>query len=65
MKTFRNANFTARDYACTNIVACIGETAPTDGVAWVEVECELEAEILVDGLTKLYRQNGRTFFGHL
>lgn len=64
MKTFRNANFTTRDYECSNIVACIGETAPTTG-NWVEIECELEAEIFVEKLQRLYIENGRRFLGYL
>jgi hypothetical protein len=65
MKTFTNPNAAAlcNSTECSVLVACVGETSPTSG-EWIEVECKLEAEILIEGLSHLYRQNGRTFYGH-
>ena len=36
MKTFKNINFTKRNYECTNIVFCQAENAPDTN--WVECE---------------------------
>lgn len=34
-KTYKNKNFTKRNYECTNVVFAVGETAPR-GEQWVE-----------------------------
>jgi len=57
-KTFRNTKFTRRDYEGTNVVACQGATAPADH--WVECD-----ESVINGLDKLWIQDGRRFFGYL
>ena len=58
MKTYRNTNFTKRDYEGTNIVACQAEQAP--GEAW-----ELATEGILNGLTQLWIQGGVRYFGYL
>lgn len=58
MKTFRNKNFTERDYECTNLVACRAETAPAGN--WEECE-----DSVLFGLTQLYIQAGVRYFGWL
>ena len=57
-KTFKNTKFTRRDYEATNVVACQGETAPADH--WVECD-----ESALSGLTQLWIESGRRFFGYL
>lgn len=61
MATFKNANFTKRNYDCTNIVCCQAEAKPTFGnQEWVECD---ESEL--KGLTQLYMQAGARFFGYM
>jgi hypothetical protein len=60
MKTFKNKNFTKRDYECTNIVACCAEKAP-DGEIWVECE----EKDLPKNLTKLWIEKGVQYLGWL
>lgn len=58
MKTYRNKNFTKRDYECTNVVACIAESAPNDNY----IECD---ESFISNMQMLYAQNGVTYYGWL
>jgi hypothetical protein len=46
------------DYEATNVVACQAETAPADH--WIECD-----ESVLSGLTQLWTENGRTYFGWL
>lgn len=57
-KTFKNTKFTRRDYEATNVVACQGATAPADH--WVECD-----ESVLSGLTKLWIEDGRAYYGWL
>jgi len=57
MKTFRNKNFTKRDYECTNVIACQAETAPNEN--WIECD-----ESILSGLTQLHVTAGVRYFGH-
>ncbi len=56
MKTFRNKNFTKRNYECTNVVICQAESAPDAN--WIECD---ESEI--KGMAQLWTTNGVRFFG--
>jgi hypothetical protein len=58
MKTYRNTKFVKRDYECTNIVACVAESAPASH--WEQADASI-----ISGLTKLYTQNGVAYYGHL
>ena len=57
MKTFKNKNFTKRNYDCTNIVYCQSELAPNEN--WIECD---ETE---NKLNHLYTQDGVRYFGYL
>lgn len=58
MTTYRNANYTTRNYECTNVVACQSESHP--GENWVECD-----ESVLVGLTQLEIVGGVRYFGHL
>ena len=58
MTTYKNINFTKRNYDCTNIVACVAESAPNEN--WVECD-----ESVLDGLMKLHSINGVAYYGYL
>lgn len=58
MKTFRNTNFTKRNYECSNVVACQGSVAP--GPQWVEC-----GESILANLQQLWLTNGVRYFGWL
>ena len=63
MKTFKNSNFTKRNYKCTNIVFCQGNILPTwDGIEWNECD---EQELKASGCEQLWRQNDVAYFGWL
>jgi hypothetical protein len=57
MKTFKNKNFTKRNYDCTNVVFCQSETAPNEN--WIECD---ESE---NTLNHLYTEAGVRYFGYL
>jgi hypothetical protein len=57
---WKNADFTGRDYESTNIVACIHEGAPKDGLRWVPGN-----ETSLRGLIMLHRQAGVEYWGYL
>lgn len=59
MKTYRNKNFKARNYECTNVAACKAETNP-DESKWVE-DCDAVKPFMVP----LWRENGVQFWGWL
>jgi hypothetical protein len=58
MKTFKNKNFTKRNYECTNVVFCQAETAPDAN--WVECN-----ENEIGNCQQLWLQNGVRYFGYL
>lgn len=58
MKTFKNKNFTKRNYECTNVVFCIGESAPNDN--WIET-----TEAMPENIRPLWIENGVQYFGWL
>lgn len=58
MATFKNKNFTKRDYECTNKVCCVAQVAPDSN--WIPCD---ESEL--DGLTRLYIQGDVQFYGYL
>jgi len=65
MKTFRNANFTSRNYECTNVVCCQTDNlaqaqAMMPGANWIECS---EDEIIKGRMTQLWRQGDVCFFG--
>ncbi len=60
MKTFKNINFTKRNYECTNIVFCQAETAPDEN--WVECE---EIEIELAKCDQLHKQADVRYFGYM
>ena len=58
MKTFKNIHFVKRDYECTNLVACVGESAPDAN--WVECDPSV-----LDGLNQLWIERSVRYFGYL
>lgn len=61
MTTFRNKNFVKRDYECTNVVACVADTAPeTPDDRWVETD-----DSILAGLTQLWIERGVRYFGYM
>jgi hypothetical protein len=61
MKTFKNKNFTKRDYEATNVVACVAEQAPvTTDNRWQPAN-----ESVLDGLELLYVQAGVRYYGYM
>lgn len=58
MKTFRNTNWTRRDYESTNIIFCQSDEAPA--TYWVECD-----EIEIGKCQQLWIQDGVKYFGHL
>ena len=55
MTTFKNKNFTKRNYDCTNVVFCQAEQAPNDN--WIACD---ESEINCD---QLYIMDNVRYFG--
>ena len=60
MKTYKNANFTKRNYECTNVVFCQSETAPDAN--WIECK---EEEIELSKCVQLYKQTNVRYFGYI
>jgi len=62
MKTFKNRLFKKRNYDCTNLVACVSESAPSSDY----IECGDEA---LEGLTQLYIEHAEglrvRYYGYL
>lgn len=58
MKTFKNKNYSKRNYECTNVIACQSETAPNENY----IECN-ESEL--NGLTQLHTIDGVRYYGYL
>lgn len=60
MQTFRNKNYTKRDYECTNVALCQAEERPSH--YWEEAN---EEDILKAKCEPLFRQGGIRYFGYL
>ena len=60
MKTFKNNNFTKRNYDFTNIVFCQTDIAPD--LDWIECN---ESEIVSMNCNHLFSQSGVRYFGYL
>jgi len=58
MNTYRNKNYTKRNYECSNVIACVAEIAPNDN--WV-----LADEDILQPLMKLWIENGVRYYGYL
>lgn len=58
MATFKNKNFTKRNYECTNVIACVAAAAPDEN--YIESD-----EAVLQGLTQLWIENGVRYYGHL
>ena len=66
MATFANANFTKRNYDCTNVVAAVAEQAPSFGFSGHPADYWVEADdSILNGLTKLGSVAGVTFYGYM
>ena len=61
--TFRNGNWTKRNYECTNVVACEAEAAPGDN--WVPVDSAYVEAILNRGGCQLEICAGVRYYGWL
>lgn len=61
MATFKNKNFTKRDYEATNVVACVADEAPAspDG-RWVAAD-----DSVITGLSPLWIERGVQYFGQM
>lgn len=59
MLTFRNKNYTKRNYECTNVICCQAEKKPETG-DWQQCE-----DHEIKGLTQLFIQAGVRYFGYL
>lgn len=60
MATFKNKNFTKRDYEATNIVACVADDAPaTPDNRWIETDMD------ISNLSHLWTQADVRFYGYL
>lgn len=60
MKTFKNKNFTKRDYEATNVVACVADKAPNEN--WIESNNDIIAKM---NLNKLWIENNVQYYGWL
>ena len=58
MATFKNKNFTTRNYECTNVIACVADAAPDKN--YIESD-----DSVLQGLTQLWIENGVRYYGHL
>lgn len=58
MAYFRNKNFTKRDYECTNVIACVADSAPNEN--WISAD-----ESVINNLTQLWIENGVRYYGYL
>lgn len=56
--TFKNKNFTKRNYECTNVVACVAETAPNANYVPAD-------DSILEGLTQLWIEGGVRYYGYL
>ena len=58
MNTYKNKNYTTRNYECTNVCACVAENAPNEN--WQECE-----ESYINGMTQLWIENGVRYYGFM
>ncbi len=58
METFKNKNFTKRDYEATNIVACVADQAPNNNF-------ERADRSILEGLEKLWTEGKVIYYGWL
>lgn len=58
MAVFKNKNFIKRNYQCTNVVACVAETAPNENYIATD-------DSILENLKPLYRQAGVVYYGYL
>jgi hypothetical protein len=58
MQTFKNKNFTKRDYECSNLVYCVADVAPND--MWVPT-----SESIGETMVQLYRIDDDRYYGWL
>ena len=65
MNTYRNANFTKRNYECTNIVACRTEHNPKERGDKRAINWEPAVEGVLTGLTMLWICDGVEYWGYL
>lgn len=65
MQIFRNKNYTKRDYECTNIVSCMADSIPTDGIEWIPTTHEELNSLLRSPVQMLYIQAGVYYYGYL
>jgi len=63
--TYRNRNWTARNYECTNVVAAVSDTAPTHGLSGSPADYWEEADVDLTKLDNLGSCAGVTFYGYL
>jgi hypothetical protein len=61
--TFRNKNWTKRNYECTNVVACEAEVAPAGN--WVPVDQAYVEAILNRGGCQSWLAAGVRYYGWL
>jgi hypothetical protein len=59
--TYRNVNFTRRDYETTNVVAAVSlDGRAPRGEGW-----QVADESAIDGLTSLWIEGGVRYYGYL
>lgn len=63
MQMFRNKHFTKRDYECTNVVACLAESAPN--VNYIPTTHEELNAMLRSPIQPLYIEAGVQYYGYL
>lgn len=57
MTTYRNTNWTTRNYECMNVVACKAAEAPNEN--WTEDENAIASNMMM-----LYVENGVEYYGY-
>lgn len=65
MTTYRNANFTKRNYECTNIVMCQTEHNPKERGDMRNIEWKETNEAIPSNMTQLWICDGVRYFGYL
>ena len=58
MNTYKNKNYTARNYECTNVIACVAENAPDEN--WIKC-----SENVINGMQQLWVIAGVRYYGFL
>lgn len=57
MQTFKNKKFIKRNRECTNLVACVADSAPNEN--WEACDASI-----IDNLDKLHTQAGVSYYGY-